>query len=82
MALHSKCSRRASVSRVRISVSPPNSFSPQFAERFRGQRNAPAHLARVNTSFNRGVAKPVKALDFDSSMRRFDSYHPRHFAFQ
>ena len=24
----------------------------------------------------RGVAKLVKALDFDSSIRRFDSFHP------
>ena len=25
---------------------------------------------------SRGVAKLVKALDFDSSIRRFDSFHP------
>lgn len=28
---------------------------------------------------SRGIAKLVKALDFDSSMRRFESFFPCHF---
>ena len=34
--------------------------------------------AAENRRLRRGIAKPVKALDFDSSIRRFESFFPCH----
>ena len=39
-------------------------------------------IIRCDTGYtvNWGIAKLVKALDFDSSMRRFESFFPSHFS--
>lgn len=47
---------------------------PGFAKAFRNTH------CNTGCTINWGIAKLVKALDFDSSMRRFESFFPSHFS--
>jgi hypothetical protein len=38
----------------------------------------PGENTMTDNQLRRGIAKPVKALDFDSSIRRFESFFPCH----